>query len=617
LGVFLVNNREINSTEKLLDVIRGKNEESFNNKDKQETNAVKKKPAQKIKITFPGILTDKKEYTVGIDIGNEFIKLAKTVKASDGRPVLVDHKIINFNQQTTKDSPEFKELLKSSLISFCGNLAKCNFWTLMSAAEVNVHHIKIPRVAKKQIENAVYWTAKKENPVDEKDFIFDFELRGEIIDQGIPKNSVMVYTAPKSQIDKIKTLFSEIDIPLAGITIAPFAIQNIFRTKWLQPDESTVASLFIGNDFSRIDIYHKENLVMTRGIKTGASSMMEAITESILEKQANKVLEKAEAKKILFSLGPDSQKLIEGEVGYELTEEEIYAMILPVMERLVRQLERTLEHYSSVVGQEKVGKIYVSSAMNVFEPIVNYIREQLGIKSEMFDPFKNHISCKDTESVCVSERMSLVPVVGLSLADNLYTPNVIFTYREKNKDIGIKRLNRGIFAGAAVIFLICMIVLVYQVLEVTLLSKQRIKLEKEFNTYSSVVTTDQIKTIVNELKTQQQISRQYAEKYLAVAAIGELATLTPSNIKLVSFKLKSANTSTNEKSEKAGKEDNEGVTLDGIIFGDRNMLDSLLAQYVMKLENSPMLRQVKLEKSSIINFKKSEVLQFTVNAKIG
>jgi hypothetical protein len=47
------------------------------------------------------------------------------------------------------------------------------------------------------------------------------------------------------------------------------------------------------------------------------------------------------------------------------------------------------------------------------------------------------------------------------------------------------------------------------------------------------------------------------------------------------------------------------------------MLDSFLAQYVMKLENSPLLRQVSVRKSSITTIKKGEVLYFTVSAKIG
>jgi len=123
------------------------------------------------------------------------------------------------------------------------------------------------------------------------------KLQNEIVEKVNPKYSVMVYTAPKAEIEKIKTLFSDIGITLAGITIISFAIQNIFRSGWMPAIKEVFVSLFIGNDFSRIDVFNKENLVMTRSVKTGNSSMVEAIIESVLEKTGNVRLRNDEAKK--------------------------------------------------------------------------------------------------------------------------------------------------------------------------------------------------------------------------------------------------------------------------------------------------------------------------------
>ena len=253
--------KDINSTEKLLNVIRGKDKdnESFASTGKTLPPLPKNKPAKKTNLTLPKLFLNKKHYTVGVDIGEEFIALGKTINSPDGRPVLIDQKIIKYSHLTSEGSIKFKALLKSNLIPFCGSIDDCNIWTTISSHDVNVNHIKIPRVPKKQLENVIYWTAKKENQFNEKEFIFDFEMQGEIVDQGIPKYSVMVYTVPKVEVDKIKTLFKEMGITLTGITIAPFAIQNIFRTKWLNVGEGTFASLFIGNDYSRIDIYNKRN----------------------------------------------------------------------------------------------------------------------------------------------------------------------------------------------------------------------------------------------------------------------------------------------------------------------------------------------------------------------
>jgi Tfp pilus assembly PilM family ATPase len=334
--------KDINSTEKLLNVIRGKDEESFNVPGKQKTPLPAESQVKNFNVVSPKSFFDKKKYTVGVDIGREFICLVKTAGNSNGRSVLVDYKIVKYSPDLSNDSSEFKTLLKSSVAAFCGSSASCSIWTKISTSEVNVYFLKIPRVAKKQLENVIYWTAKKEGFVDEKKVVFDFELQGEIVEQGASKYSVMIYTAAREGIERIKSLFSEAGITLAGITTVPFAIQNIFRSKWMPVTEEIFASLFIGSDYCRIDVYNKENLVMTRGIKTGSgNSMAEAIVSSVLEKTGDVKLKLDEAKKILFSLSLDSEKLRDTDAGHGLKKEEILEMLSPVWERLARQVDLT------------------------------------------------------------------------------------------------------------------------------------------------------------------------------------------------------------------------------------------------------------------------------------
>ena len=613
--------KDINSTEKLLKVIRGKQEQIIAADRKTAIPLKEKLPALQSGAKRPKsfkLLSDKKNYTVGVDIGHDFIYLAKTVKASNGNPILIDHKSIKYNgEKVAKGSPEFNSLLQASLTSFCGDPASCNIWTIMTAAEVNVNHIKIPRVQKKQLENAIYWSAKKETSFDEKDSIFDFELQGEISDKGIPKYSVMIYSVPRAEIEKNKALFSNIGITLSGITIAPFVNQNIFRAKWMPSSEATIATLFIGNEFSRIDIFSKGNLVMTRGIKAGTTSMIEAITESILEKPGALRLEKGEARKILFSLGPDSEKLTETDTGFDLKEDEIFKIIVPAIERLARQIERTLEYYATSVGNEKVEKLYISSTMNIFTPILDYISEQLGIKIEAFDPFRYQPEGHAAEASSLSERMSLVAALGLSISDNQHTPNFIFTFKEKNKEIKIKKINRGILAACSAALLVCITAIIYQGMDRIVLNKQKAKLETELSLFNPLISVDQVTKLAHDVKIKRQLSQQFADRCLGMSAIGEISALTPRNIRLINLKISMTNHSAKEKTDKTAKEETDGVILEGLITGDRNMLDSDLAQYVMKLANSQMLRQVSVQKNSIINFRKNDALQFTLSAKLG
>ena len=52
------------------------------------------------------------------------------------------------------------------------------------------------------------------------------------------------------------------------------------------------------------------------------------------------------------------------------------------------------------------------------------------------------------------------------------------------------------------------------------------------------------------------------------------------------------------------KKHSDDVTIEGVIFGKKDMLESDLTQYVMKLENSPIFRKVSCRKKMLSILKK-------------
>ena len=193
----------------------------------------------------------------------------------------------------------------------------------------------------------------------------------------------------------------------------------------------------------------------------------------------------------------------------------------------------------------------------------------------------------------------------------------VYTYKEKDREIKTKRIDRLVFFFFLTALIICFAMLIYQVSERNILNQKQVKLEKELALYSPLISKDTVSKIADEVKTKKKKTHQYVQKYLGVAAIGEVSDLTPQNISLISFKIVQRSVSPKNNANKTPQETSDGVTIEGVIFGDRNMLDSLLAQYVMKLENSPILNQVSVQRNNIVTFKKNEVLQFTLSAKIG
>jgi Tfp pilus assembly PilM family ATPase len=635
---------EITSTEKLLDFIRNKKSGPV-----PAALTVKTRPParEKIRLAFTNKQTFKKVIHVGIDIGHESLRLIKTERISDNKWSLIDYQTIPFSHGMRKGASDFIPFLKAELNQFCGSYKKINIWAIMSAANVNVRHILIPKVPKNQIENAVFWTIKKEASFNEKETILDYEVLEEILDQGNPKWFIMAYTAPIREVEEIKSLFSKVGLPLTGISIVPFAVQNIFRTGWIPKATGTAAYLFIGNDFSRIDIYTKGSLIMTRGIKAGINSMVESLLEvlqsqnhekSTLQEEENiPAIDAEQARNVLFSLSPDSEDLAAGDAGYSLTEEEKFRIILPALERLVRQVERTFEHYTSNIGHDHVSRIYVTSAMNIYRPLISYVGEQLGIESDILDPLDPGQPSfdKDAGKANLSERIALTPALGMALSDNSYTPNLLFTAREKQQITNISRVNRGIFAALVIASLISAGVFLYQ-LGIVAKKKGEINLlQKQLTQYQPHVNPDDLMQMAAKSKQQKYSSRTYSERYRSMAVIGELSALTPANIRLVNLKAdfgaadvqkaneppKTAPTDQKEAAKEPAKEQTPpgkmgSLVVEGIVVGNRQSLESSLAVYLMKLQDSPIFRQVTIQKSSIENVKKRDIMRFTINMKI-
>lgn len=635
---------EITSTEKLLDFIRNKK-----NVPVPAALTVKMRPParKKIQLTFTNKQSIKKSINVGIDIGHESLRLIKTDRISDNKWSLIDYQTIPFNRGIRKGTPDFINFLKAELNQFCGSYKKINLWAIMSAANVNVRHILIPKVPKNQIENAVFWTIKKEASFNEKETILDYEVLEEIVDQGNPKWFIMAYTAPIREVEEIKSLFSKVGLPLTGISIVPFAVQNIFRTGWISKSTGTVAYLFIGNDFSRIDIYTKGTLIMTRGIKAGINSMVESLLDVLQSRDHEKstlpeeenipTIDVEQARKVLFSLSPDSEALAAGDAGYSLTEEEKFRIILPALERLVRQVERTFEHYNRNISQDSVSRIYVTSAMNIYRPLISYVGEQLGIESDILDfldpgqpSFDN-----DAGKANLSERIALAPALGMALSDNSYTPNFLFITREKQQISNINRVNRGIFAALVIATLISAGVFLYQLGIVTKKNGEISRLEKQMTQYQPYMNPNDLMQMAEKSKQRKYSSRAYSERYRSMAVIGELSALTPVNIRLVNLKADfgAANTQKANEPPKAAPPDKKeaakepakeqapagkmgNLVLEGIISGNRLSLESSLAGYLIKLQESPMFRQVTVQKNNVENVKKRDILRFTINMKI-
>jgi Tfp pilus assembly PilM family ATPase len=698
---------EIASTEKLLDVIRGK-KESISIPASPAGSA--RKPASGGFGMFAGGIKLSKNETIGVDIGRRDLFMARVLKTS-GSWRLLGNKRVPIDGSLDRDSREFRDFLKSEITRFCGS-GNGNIWAIMSAAQVDIRFVRIPKVPPKHIKEAVYWAVKKETPLDEQNTVIDYNVRGEVLEQGASKLSVMVCIAPREEVERVKGLFSSIGITLKGLTITPLAIENVIRSDYsggAKDTERNLANLFLGNEFSRIDIFTDGNVAMIRDVNTGVKSLEDALVESSGEIVVeNPPLTPQRAREILVKINREMASLGKLPIGairaaspgypgadaaddespiagvdespiagvgesslagvdepgvggfgtdgvYEppasraaaaqTSPEQLCRIIDPAMERLVRQVERTLEHFSSTYEDTKVDKICVSSVLPSNGYFVNYIETQLGIPSESFDPLADILSTMDG-----SERNSFLPSIGVALSDTK-TPNFIFTHKEKIESSAVSKINMAVTVISLIALTACAGAFLKQRYVIWQKKSVVADLQRQMQAFEGLPSRAEVERLALKIATSKQKLVIYGNRYLNVATIGELAEMTPSYVTLTGLKVnvggaasggKSGATETPaakaepektadakaEPEKTGGKSEPEkpaavakgeqksgSIVVKGIIVGDKTVLESHLVSYVKKLSGSPLFGHIILVKSSMETLKNVDFLRFEL--KIG
>lgn len=476
----MTNRDEISSTERLLDLIR--------DDGKEEDTAVGSSTQKSIGSRLVGMIRNpvsfKQSISVGVDLGHDDLKLVKIHRISDQKFEILEYVRVPFESGVTQNNSAFYQFLRPILANFCGSSKKPDIWCTIPSARVETRHLRIPKVNQKQIPNSVYWSFQKISPFNEKENLFDYEILGEADDGNATKIEVMAYTALRTEINELKHLFNKAGFPLSGISIVPFAFQSLLRTGRIDSQEMHVASLYIGRDWSRIDIFSEGNLMLSRGIKAGVKTMFEALRTEIegnlfelsVAKSPTKDTARIRAikKKLKHELDQAHQLFFGAlheisppamdERQRILKENKIFKMILPALERLVRQVERTLRHFSSNYENARVGKIYTSSGVNPHQRIIDYIGEELGIPTETLNPFAdnpNFVTLTPSPEL-TSEQSAFVPAMGMALSSNKLTPNFLYTHKDKQKAVTSQRINRGVIAGFALIMILCVGVAFWQ-----------------------------------------------------------------------------------------------------------------------------------------------------------
>ncbi len=616
---------DISSTEKLLDLIRSDAEGP-----KKGAAPAARKPEAPRRTARRTTALFRKRVKVGADIGRDSLRLVKLVL--QGNKWRVMHcEAFPFEPSLLKSDAQFAEFLKSVLTEFCGLLQKTDIWAALPTDRLENKVLKIPKLSRKKMSATVFWTFKKEFSLKEDAHIFDYAVLGENADGRVAKAEVLGLSVQKADVDRLKDLFQRSGFPLHGVTAYPFAFQNILNADRTSSDGDRVCNLHVGRRSSRIDIFSGGRLYLSRSVKTGVDSMISELRHYAGGKDRLTVdpddvdnddlvgfIEKkrgvdAEAAERLFYgfLRNDVSREDAGQAG--MAPEEVFQAITPALNRLIRQIDRTIRHYCTSYHHNRIDRIFLSGPISARASVAEYIRSELDLTTETLDPFAALLVSSDRRGSPPSEaeRNAFVPALGVALSENESTPNFMFTYKEQEKKRRTVWANRLIFG----VFLVFMALSVgYYAVQDRRMNEKSNRIEalrSEIERSGLHVTPEFALNLVLQTKNQRRRVQEYVRRHYPLAVISEICQLTPENIRLRRLEVNLGGPSGGN-----GAASGKRVMMEGLVTGDASAFSASLATYLVRLRNSYLFKGPAVTEEHPGAFEDQNALYFEINMEI-
>jgi Tfp pilus assembly PilM family ATPase len=599
-----MSNKDISSTDNLLEVIRGKKAIARNSTVQPGKDIRNRRVAS--------VVFDPKKTSVGISMSFEGIFVVAVEQVPAGKRI-VDYRFIANKSGRPLDPQNLREMLLSEGIVEAFHMKKTANWFLLSSESIEFGNISIPRsVDSKEIPNAVFWGAKKKNSFDESEVVFNYYPIDKCTEKGIDKNRFGTYTVPRQNTREIQAVFNALDVPLQGITCFSLSAGNLLRAHNNTPDKGIVAVVNVKSEWSSIDLFKDNVLAFSRRIRTGEVSFVDSIRERsgmVLVPESGAETEDGDGS---LSLGGMSREEaaellyahLKGTASASEENRDIMDLVEPAAQRLVSQIERTFAYFRTTMQVPAPVKLVFVGKIATFHSLIEYIGSQLAMETETLDPF---VLPGLPASVPIPKsswhRSGYTCACAAAFASSTEGFNLLYSFRDRIQSRRLSAIHRAAAMGFVGLLAVLLVAFAWFFRERSHKQAEYASLEKELAMYPEDVTPAQTLGLLDTLKKRHSYLQSYSHRFSPVAAFAEIASITPSTIRISSI--------LNENGKEPGKPGS--LVIDGYVTGEPGLQDSYLSNYLVTLNKSPLFADPTIQRREMEEGSDEKMIHFVVS----
>jgi Tfp pilus assembly PilM family ATPase/Tfp pilus assembly protein PilN len=489
------------------------------------------------------------------------------------------------------------------------------YFAHISAPLISVWQLDVPKVPRAELANAVFWTVKREQGFDPKESVLDFCPPAQGQDGGKAK-SLLAYAAPRQDVDQLKRLFKDMGLPLAGVVATPFVLPTLRARGLVDAPEGCWAHLHMSEEWSSIAIYQDQHLELFRSIRTGFGGVVEAVmaefnegqgrsnvTELVANSQGNgpscampKSVQLSDVRNALMERSENNAALTK--------------LAGPAMDRLMRQVERTFDHFTRALSQPPVGSLALSGSAAGSPVLAELMANRLELAVNPVDPLSapGLTLAPEAQAARPEERTGLVVATGLALDARGEAPNLVDTISQRLKREKSER--QRVFAVLAGLLLTVLagIGVFAHGYRIDALETRRTQLQAQMQTLTPGLDAALLEKQTKQLREEVALAHSRAKRVVPAAALSELARLMPPWARMTHLTMK--------QNPQQAEDGMVSVQVGGFVIAEEFRLDQRLTQFLMLLRQSPMVHATDIRRGQSFVAPEGPGLHFELDLEV-
>ena len=578
---------------------------------------------------------------VGLYLSGQQAFLARIRSSRNRVPVVSEHLAVTLDPQPDRAAEELREHLRM----IGGGRMPRRLWTCLQSPGMVLQALRVPQVRPSAMAAAAFWTLKKERNLETEDTVFDIERLRTVQEDGVSRIELLAVAVPKEELAEHQQRIAALGAEAAGVSPPVFAFRNYLRLGYPELGRRPCAVLFVNDASSDVFVFQAGQVLAVRTLRTGLDSLRDTIVQTLDIDAGDPRVDAC-------------LKLLAGEAVDESvfgtdappSAEDVFSWGRPVARRLARNIQRTLHAFEDTLEGSEAATFFVAGTVTRYQLLVNFLGDQMGLVLVPFTPAKSEFLqdvVEEGEPPLEESGMSLA--VGLALAESYDTPNLLFTYEDRQKLQSRTAIARTLRVTTTVLLIVLATSTAALRYYVGVRRGQGKQLRRTVAKAAEMLDEEKVTELASQVAARQMTTRGLAEAYYAPGVVAEVADLTPDAVHLLEIhvgftpkpaagpakfapKTSAAKAAAKKLAKKAAASaSKEGARSDmvrmrGVLLGSQRRMDGILAEYIFRLQKSPFFhtptlveRRLERTDAAYLAFgdKKSEtILFFTVEAAL-